>query len=211
MLLVTFIWQRDLCRESNFKGSQNIFIIITLKLGIRLFIFSEIIFFIRFFWTYFHFIFIFSGELGFTWPPVSLGYIDYTSLPLLNTLILLIRGVTLTLSHMYIQASIKSFNKFLSFTIILGGIFSWLQIWEYKSLDFLMSDSSYGRIFFIGTGFHGLHVLLGSILLRTVLIRRKLSQINKNRIIFEVGAWYWHFVDVVWLFLFTEFYWWPNL
>lgn len=191
-----------------FKGSQNALIQTSLKLGIIFFILREIFFFISFFWSYFHFIFMQRGELGIEWPSKGLRAVNYLRVPLLNSLLLLSSGISLTVSHHFLLIEKKEFKILLFITILLGILFSYCQYWEYKILDFLWSDSSYGSIFFIGTGFHGFHVIIGSIILFVVYWRSVLSQIFTDSIIFELGAWYWHFVDVIWIILFTEFYWW---
>ncbi len=208
ILIRSALWFRDLVRERYFKGRQNMLIQTCLKLGIIFFILREIFFFISFFWCYFHFIFIQRGELGFQWPSKGITAVNYLRVPLLNSLLLLSSGVSLTISHNLISLDLKSFNFYLGLTILLGLLFSYCQYWEYLILDFLWSDSSYGSIFFIGTGFHGLHVIIGSTILRVILIRDIIDHLLIDSIIFELGAWYWHFVDVIWIILFTEFYWW---
>lgn len=200
-----FFWFRDLFRESKFKGSQNLLIQTSLKLGIIFFILREVFFFISFFWTYYHFVSVQSPDLGLVWPPFYQSSIDSNRVPLVNRLILLSRGVTLTLSHHLLLLSHTKYKFYLILTVFLGALFSICQYWEYIVLDFLWSDSSYGRIFFIGTGFHGIHVLIGSIILLTIYL---LNNSLINSILFELGAWYWHFVDVVWIILFSEFYYW---
>lgn len=210
-MLAAIIWFRELIRERLLTGSQNCFIVVSLKLGIIFFILSEIFFFISFFWRYSHFIFSQSGELGMCWIPVGLLPVDYKRIPLLNSLLLLTRGVSLTVAHNSLSMGFKSYNIFLFFTILLGLLFTYCQYWEYKILDFIWSDCCFSSIFFMGTGFHGLHVVVGSIILIVIYIRRLNIIILFDSIIFELGAWYWHFVDVVWIILFTEFYWWRYL
>lgn len=198
-------------RESKYVGAYNIFIQITFKLGIVFFILREVIFFFSFFWTYFHFIFLFNGEFGFRWPPVNISSIDYMSIPLLNTLLLLRRGLSLTLAHNYFLLNNK-FNIliYLIVTVILGLIFIVFQLIEYHIIEFLWSEASYGSIFFIGTSFHGFHVILGLSILIYLSLSARFNLINSKRTNFDLIAWYWHFVDIVWIILFTEFYWWEN-
>lgn len=206
--LRSFFWFKDLFRERLFKGSQNCFVQYSLKLGIIFFILGEVFFFISFFWAYFHFIFIQGGELGFKWPPKGITLINYLRIPLLNSLLLLSRGFSLTVSHCILLLENNGFKILLFITVLLGLIFSYCQYWEYKILDFLWSDSSYGSIFFIGTGFHGFHVIMGLIILSIAFLRSLFNQILTNSVFFEIRVWYWHFVDVIWIILFTEFYWW---
>lgn len=201
------MWYKDIFRESFYIGKFNIYIQVCLKLGIALFILREFIFFFTFFWSYFHYIFMSQGEFSFRWPPLYISKINHIGLPLFNTLLLLTRGISLTLAHNFILFN-KNFNFYLNRTILLGVIFIRGQFWEFYMSDYLISNSSYGSIFFIGTGFHGFHVRLGTLLL---LISAYISKtIYLNNIFFEIRAWYWHFVDVIWLFLYTEFYWWVN-
>lgn len=205
------LWFRDLYRESNYIGIFNYFIQITLKVGIIFFILSELMFFFTFFWTYFHFIFIYAGEFSFQWPPICFNKLDFIRVPLLNTIILLTRGISLTISHNYLLLCNKINSKYyLIVTVILGIIFTVYQIWEFYYLDFLFSDSAYGSIFYLGTGFHGTHVLLGTVAILTSFNLISNNYIKLNSSLFELSAWYWHFVDVIWLILFTEFYWWIN-
>lgn len=200
-----FFWFKDILREVNFQGAINNFIQTCIKLGFSIFIFTEAIFFFSFFWAYFHFMLI-----DF-WPPFFLLKINYIRIPLLNSLLLLSRGISLTLSHNYLLLNNFNIIKiWLSLTLILGCFFTLFQFWEFISLNYMWSDSSYASIFYMGTGFHGFHVLAGSIFLLLNLMYNYKSKINMNNIVFEIRAWYWHFVDIIWLILFTEFYWWIN-
>lgn len=206
-LIINFLWYRDLTREAIFVGRQNVLILVSIKLGIIFIIIREIFFFLSFFWTFFHFIFIYSGEIGFKWPSLNITRIDYLRIPLLNTLILLRRGLSLTLSHFLLLINKKHIITYLFVTIILGVLFTICQVWEYFILEFLWSDSCYGSIFYMGTGFHGVHVIIGFLFLIIILIRRFFNKTNSLSNVFELSSWYWHFVDVVWIFLFSEFYW----
>jgi len=145
-------------------------------------------------------------DLGQTWPPFSMLGVGPFEIPSLNTLVLLSRGVRVTWAHYLILVN-KNMELLLGATIFLGGYFSLLQSFEYSVTDFSFSDSAFGRIFFIATGFHGIHVLIGSILLLYSMYRIVLSHYSLlNPIGLEVAIWYWHFVDVVWLFLFSFVY-----
>lgn len=179
-----------------------------LKLSIILFIFREVIFFFGWFWAFFHNRLTPRNEVGSTWPPFSVLSIEPFQIPLLNTCILLTRGLTITWAHHRLLSNKDRFNFFI-LTNILGVIFTAIQILEYKNRNFSISENSYGSRFFITTGFHGLHVLIGSIFIFYCRILILFKNINKwNNLRVEFSIWYWHFVDVVWLFLFFFIYWW---
>lgn len=206
VIIVILFWFRDIMRERRFLGNFSLLTQLGFKVGILFFICREIIFFFRIFWTYFHYIFIFSGELGFTWP-ISFDKVNIFSIPLLNTLLLLTRGLTLTLSHNYkLLNNCFIISKFLNLTLILGATFILIQGYEYYCVDFLFRDSSYGSIFFLGTGFHGSHVFIGVLIL--VYCKYQSTLVTSKRTFFDLARWYWHFVDIIWIFLYCEFYWW---
>jgi len=210
MLLVAFSWWRDIHREGRDQGNHSNLVINGLKTGIVLFIVSEVFFFVSFFWAFFHRRISPTIELGQSWPPLSIISFNPIRIPLLNTILLLSSGVRITWSHHEILK--KNFNKAklaLILTISLGGIFTLFQGFEYIEAPFCIADSSFGSTFFIATGFHGLHVIIGSIFLFVSLIRFKKIINSPTHIVgFECAAWYWHFVDVVWLFLYSMLYWW---
>jgi len=209
-ILISYLWWRDVTREAKNQGFHQIEVLNGIKIGIILFISSEILFFVSFFWTYFHRSVRPNIELGQNWPPIGISSFDPINIPLLNTIVLLSSGVSITWSH---HALIKNkFNKTFNrivLTIILGIYFSMLQSMEYWQAEFSISESIYGSIFFIATGFHGIHVIIGSTFLLICAIRIYKLEININHLIgFEAAAWYWHFVDVVWIFLYRAIYWW---
>lgn len=210
ILIVAFLWWRDIHRESSSQGNHPVKVINGLKIGMILFITSEVFFFISFFWAFFHRRISPTVEIGHNWPPYSITAFNPIRIPLLNTILLLSSGVSVTWSHHALLN--KNFSKAknsLIATIILGIIFSFLQSFEYIEAPFCIADSSFGSRFFIATGFHGLHVIIGSIFLRISLTRiKRIINSNEHRIGFECAAWYWHFVDVVWLFLYSILYWW---
>ena len=209
-LIIIFQWWRDIVRESTFQGNHTKPVVKGLKIGIILFIISEIFFFLSFFWRFFHRSLSPSIELGIRWPPIGISPFNPFQIPLLNTIILLSSGISVTWTHHSLL--IKNFNERLNslvITIILGIYFSLLQIFEYIQASFSIADSVYGSTFFIATGFHGIHVLIGTSFLLICLIRHfKYHFSNIHHFGFEAAAWYWHFVDVVWLFLFISIYWW---
>lgn len=209
-LLCAIIWWRDVTRESTFQGihTQNVYI--GLRIGIILFIISEIIFFLSFFWAYFHSSLAPSAEIGQLWPPKGIIPFNPLDIPLLNTIILVTSGISVTWTHHSIlNNNLKERKKRLIITIILGIYFTILQSIEYIESPFTISDSIYGSSFFVATGFHGLHVIIGSIFLFICYTRIINNHFSKQHHFgFEARAWYWHFVDVVWLFLYISIYWW---
>lgn len=194
--------------EINLEGINSLNLELGIKLAIVLFISSEVFFFFSFFWSYFHFFLSPELELGLNWPPISVLSFDCLNVPLINTLILMASGVTVTLRHNFLlENKFKKFIIFLFITVSLGLLFSSLQLIEYKTSFFSMGDRTFGTTFFILTGFHGIHVILGTIFLLTTLIRTlKFCSSNQSYARFELASWYWHFVDVVWIFLYFFLY-----
>ena len=209
-VLVILNWFKDVRRERDLIVEHRFLNNVFFKTGIILFIMSEVIFFVSFFWCYFDFVLVVDLELGRTWPPKGVQRINPFSVPLLNTLILLSSGVTITWRHFSILYNDWFYAVVtLLTTVILGIYFLFVQYEEYSDATYTFIRRGYGRIFFLATGFHGFHVILGCILLSARLYRivngscDAISHYN-----FELSAWYWHFVDVVWLFLFVFIYWW---
>lgn len=211
-LIIIFQWWRDVVREGTFQGFHTLKVVRGLKIGMILFIVSEIFFFLSFFWGFFHRRLAPNIELGINWPPVGISPFNPFQVPLLNTLILLSSGISITWAHHGILISSQIECKIgLIITVLLGAYFSLLQLYEYINSPFSISDSIYGSTFFIATGFHGLHVLIGSVFLIVCLIRHINNHFSINHHFgFEAAAWYWHFVDLVWLFLYISIYWWGN-
>lgn len=210
VILTIFQWWRDICREGTLQGKHTILVTKGLRWGIILFIISEIFFFISFFWAFFHRSLSPTIELGSYWPPLGILIFNPFQIPLLNTTILLSSGVTVTWAHhSLIEKNHSQTSQRLFFTIILGIYFSILQGYEYIKASFRIADAVYGSTFFIATGFHGLHVLIGTTFLLICLNRHiNFHFSNCHHFGFEAAAWYWHFVDVVWLFLYISIYWW---
>nr|YP_010531143.1 cytochrome c oxidase subunit III [Athalia birmanica]UXW93365.1 cytochrome c oxidase subunit III [Athalia birmanica] len=210
--LIMIQWWRDVIRESTFQGFHTNKVTKNMRLGMILFITSEVFFFISFFWTFFHSSLSPSVEIGSNWPPKGITTFNPMSIPLLNTLILISSGVTITVTHHSIlNNDKKEALKSLMLTITLGVLFSLLQAYEYKMAPFTIADSIYGSTFFITTGFHGIHVLIGTTFLMINFFRIKNNHFSTTHHFgFEAAAWYWHFVDVVWLFLYLSIYWWGN-
>lgn len=213
LLLIMFVWWRDVVRESTFEGHHTGMVQQGLRYGILLFIISEILFFFAFFWAFFHSSLSPAIEIGSIWPPKGINVLSPWNIPLLNTLILLLSGCTVTWCH---HAIISNYRfqaiSSLIFTIILAIIFTTFQAYEYNVADFRLSDGIYGSTFYMATGFHGFHVLIGTFCLLSCFFRLLNYQLTQEHHFgFESSAWYWHFVDVVWLFLFVSVYWWGGV
>lgn len=203
-------WMRDVCREASLMGKHTSKVEGGLRIGIILFITREVFFFFSFFWAFFHSSLSPNIDTGSYWPPLGVNTMNPFDVPLLNTTILLSRGATITWVHASIINShwIEANIRFL-ITLLIGSIFSTLQIIEYRNCDFALSDSVYGRTFYLTTGFHGLHVVIGTIFIMVMWFRHMNGHFSSNHHFgFEARAWYWHFVDVVWLFLYLSIYWW---
>nr|AWN56351.1 cytochrome c oxidase subunit 3 [Pheidole oxyops] len=209
-LLCMYQWWRDVIREATFQGIHTTQVYTGMRLGMILFIISEILFFLSFFWAYFHSSLSPSMEIGQLWPPLGIKPFNPFDIPLMNTIILISSGLTITWSHhSMLNSNLKESLKSLFLTIFLGIYFTSLQLIEYIEAPFTIADSIYGSTFFMATGFHGLHVIIGTLFLTFCLIR--LSRLHFSPLHhfgFEAAAWYWHFVDVVWLFLYISIYWW---
>nr|UBS94009.1 cytochrome c oxidase subunit 3 [Oliarus cf. filicicola HI01081] len=207
-----FQWWRDIIRESTYQGEHTKKVTKMMKMGMILFITSEIMFFSSFFWSFFHSSLSPTIELGMKWPPKGILTFNPMEIPLLNTIILLSSGASITWAHQaMILNKYKKLNKIMLITIKLGLIFSTLQLWEYIQSTFTIADSVYGSTFFMATGFHGLHVIIGTLFILICSLRIMNMHISsKHHSGFEMAAWYWHFVDVVWLFLYIMVYWWGS-
>nr|YP_010296009.1 cytochrome c oxidase subunit III [Polistes hebraeus]AKG64600.1 cytochrome c oxidase subunit III [Polistes jokahamae]UMB50751.1 cytochrome c oxidase subunit III [Polistes hebraeus] len=208
--LILFQWWRDVTREGTYQGMHTNNMMKNLKMGMILFIISEIFFFISLFWTYFHASLSPNIEIGNLWPPKNIIMLNPYSIPLLNSIILISSGMTITWSHHNLLNNKHSMSiKTLIQTIILGVFFTLCQIHEYFETSFTIADSIFGSIFFLTTGFHGMHVIIGTIFLFVCLIRMINNHFSKiHHFGYEAAIWYWHFVDIVWLFVYTWIYWW---
>nr|BBD14125.1 cytochrome c oxidase subunit 3 [Ophirina amphinema] len=213
LLLCLFQWWRDVVREGTFQGLHTAAVQRGLKYGVLIFILTEVMFFVAFFWGFFHSSLSPSIEIGNVWPPVLIDVLNPWEVPLINTLILLLSGVTVTWAHHSIVGGHRSGAVVgLTLTVVLAIIFTALQVFEYNTASFDISDGIYGSTFYMSTGFHGFHVLIGTSFLAVCLLRQLKNHFTTDHHFgFEAAAWYWHFVDVVWLFLFTCVYWWGNL
>jgi len=203
-------WWRDVIREATYLGHHTTYVTKGLRWGIILFITSEVLFFFAFFWAFFHRRLSPTPELGCAWPPTGITPLNPFSVPLLNTAVLLASGVTVTWAHHRLleQSRIDTIQA-LVLTVALGLYFTFLQAGEYIEASFRIADRVYGSTFFVATGFHGAHVLIGSTFL-LVCVNRAISHhfSTNHHFGFEAAAWYWHFVDVVWICLYLCIYWW---
>lgn len=213
-LLTTVLWSwlADVVCEATYQGLYTSYVQKNLKIGFLLFIVSEIMFFFALFWTFFYSAINPSIWIGAVWPPYGFIVIKWYGLPLLNTFILLSSGVAVTYAHRAASRGVGS--KALAIegllaTIAIGLLFVAVQFVEFNNCWFSINDSIYGSVFFFITGFHGIHVGIGLIMLSVTLVRTVLGHFEYFPIIgFEITVWYWHFVDVVWLFVFTFVYIW---
>ncbi len=217
VLYTMIAWWSDVIKEAH-RGDHTRVVAIHLRYGMILFIASEVMFFVAWFWAYFD-VALFPNEIhqfqrtevtGGVWPPKGIETFDPWHLPLLNTLILLTSGTTVTWAHhALIHNDRKGLKQALWLTIILGVLFSICQAYEYGHAAFGFKGHIYGASFFMATGFHGFHVIVGTIFLAVCLARVYKGHFTpKQHFGFEAAAWYWHFVDVVWLFLFACIYVW---
>jgi cytochrome c oxidase subunit 3 len=218
ILYVMAAWWTDVVKEAEHGGYHTRVVQISHRYGMILFIASEVMFFVAWFWAYFD-ASLFAGEAGqyarveFTgghWPPKGTEVFDPWHLPLLNTLILLTSGTTITWAHhALLHDDRDGVKKGLLITVLLGALFTIVQVYEYSHAAFGFKGSIYGATFYMATGFHGFHVLIGTIFLLVCLLRTMAGHFtSKQHLGFEFAAWYWHFVDVVWLFLFAAIYVW---
>ncbi len=212
-----FCWWKAVVGEAKNDKAHTSAVQHGLRLGMALFILSEVMFFFAFFFAFFSVslfpVDILDGVWGAAagvWPPEGIKTFDPWDLPFLNTLVLLLSGTTVTWAHhALLHGDQKGLVQGLTYTVGLGVLFTILQAYEYSHAAFGFTDGVYASVFYMATGFHGFHVIVGTIFLAVCLQRAKKGQLSeKHHLGFEFAAWYWHFVDVVWLFLFVCIYWW---
>ncbi len=210
VLLTMFFWWRDVIREAVHEGHHTPIVQLGLRYGMVLFIASEVMFFVAFFWAFFNASLFPQEATGFQWPPEGVETFDAFGLPFLNTMVLLLSGCTVTWAHhALIEGDRKGVLQGLGLTVLLGLFFSSLQAYEYSHAAFGFDEGIYPSTFFMATGFHGFHVIVGTVFLAVCLWRAWRGHFKPDHHFgFEAAAWYWHFVDVVWLFLFVCVYWW---
>ena len=214
------VWWRDVIREAEHEGHHTTPVQIGLRFGMALFIASEVMFFAAFFWAFFDGALFFAAEempgrieaTGGVWPPEGIVPFEAFGLPFLNTLILLLSGVTVTWAHhALLHGDRAGLIQGLACTVALGVLFTGCQIYEYSHAAFGFREGVYPSTFFMATGFHGFHVVVGTCFLTVCLFRAVSGHFKPEQHFgFEAAAWYWHFVDVVWLFLFCVVYIWGS-
>lgn len=206
------LWFRDVSAEGTLNGSHTFPVQRSLHYGVLLFIISEVFFFVSIFWAFFHSALSPTVELGNQWPPMGITPLNAFEVPLLNTLILLSSGASLTYAHHSLMQG-NRLGTLIGFliTLVLAISFTGFQALEYIEAPFTMSDGIYGSTFYFGTGFHGLHVIIGTLFLSVAFFRViNYSLTDHHHLGFNASALYWHFVDVVWLFLWVSIYWWGS-
>jgi len=205
-------WWRDVISEGTYLGNHTLAVQKGLNLGVALFILSEGLFFLGIFWAFFHSALSPTIELGAQWPPMGIEAVNPFELPLLNTVILLSSGVTVTYAHHSLIQGNRSGSLYgLVATVLLALIFTGFQGLEYTVSSFTISDGIYGSCFYLGTGFHGIHVMIGTAFIAVGLWRVLAYHSTDNHHLgLESSILYWHFVDVVWLFLFISIYYWGS-
>lgn len=219
VLYTMFAWWSDTVKEAH-RGDHTPVVSLHLRYGMILFIASEVMFFVAWFWAFFD-ASLFPDEAaqvarteftGGHWPPEGTEVLDPWHLPLYNTVILLLSGTTVTWAHhALLHNDRKTLIWMLVATVVLGVLFSFVQAYEYIHAPFAFKESIYGATFFMATGFHGFHVIVGTIFLLVCLFRSMAGHFTPQQHFgFEAAAWYWHFVDVVWLFLFCCIYVWAS-
>ena len=214
VLYTMFAWWAEVVSESR-AGDHTPVVAIGLRYGFIMFIMSEVMFFAAWFWSFFkHAMYPGGPETPVeyqVWPPANIETFDPWHLPLINTLILLCSGAACTWAHHALahENNRKDLVNGLILSVALGILFTFFQIYEYSHAAFGFSGNIYGANFFMATGFHGVHVIIGTIFLFVCLLRLMKGDFTQTKHIgFEAAAWYWHFVDVVWLFLFAAVYVW---
>jgi cytochrome c oxidase subunit 3 len=204
------LWFKDIITEASFLGAHTDKVQKGISLGVVLFIISEIFFFLSIFWAYFHSSLAPAVEIGSEWPPKGIEAVNASEVPTANTTILLSSGSSVTVSHHSLVDQLISWaNNGSIATIYMAFFFTGLQVLEYFGVSYTITDSVFGSTFYLGTGFHGLHVIIGSFFLCVGAARIYAYQVtNTHHVGVESGILYWHFVDVVWLFLFGAVYYW---
>lgn len=210
LLYTVSMWWRDVIDEAENKGDHTPIVQLHHRYGVTLFIASEVMFFVAWFWAFFNASLFPTEAIGSVWPPEGIETLDPWHLPLVNTIILLTSGTTVTWAHHALrEGDRKGLVNGLILTVLLGLTFTGVQAYEYVHASFGFADGIYSSTFYMATGFHGFHVIVGTIFLIVCLVRSMKGHFTpEHHFGFEAAAWYWHFVDVVWLFLFCAVYWW---
>jgi len=204
------LWWRDIVREGTFEGAHTFAVQHGLRFGMILFIVSEVMLFFAFFWAFFHSALNPIPQIGCVWPPKGIEVVEPFMIPALNTILLLTSGASLTWAHSALIGGYRlEVITSLLLTLVLASCFTAFQVYEYLNAPFHLSDGVYGSTFYMLTGLHGFHVFVGTLFLSVALYRVIAHHFTThNHIGFEAAAWYWHFVDIVWIFLFLAIYNW---
>ena len=212
LVYVSFVWWRDVLRESVYQGHHTKNVQKGIMYGMVLFIVSEIMLFFGVFWAFGHSSLAPTIDIAGVWPPRGIEVLDPFGIPFLNTLILLTSGASVTWAHYAILLGQSKQTQYaLILTLILAATFTGFQAFEYVSASFTISDSVYGCCFYLLTGLHGAHVIVGTLFLGVCLVRSRLSELRPDHHLgFELAALYWHFVDFVWLIVFAVVYYWGS-
>jgi len=212
LILILINWWRDVIREGTFTLHHTNNVQKSLRLGMLLFIISELLLFVAFFWAFFHSSLAPTTDIGCVWPPYAITVFETMGMPLMNTFLLLTSGAAITLAHHGLLAK-KKIQASVGFiiTIALAIDFTGQQLIEFIDAPYVINDGVYPSTFFLTTGLHGLHVIVGTLFIFVTFLRYLANHFTiKNHFGFEAAAWYWHFVDVVWLLVFMCVYYWGN-
>lgn len=210
IIVTMFGWWRDVVKEAMVDKAHTEKVRLGLRMGMGMFIASEVMFFVAFFWAYFNNAFLVSPGVT-AWPPEDIETVHAWGIPALNTAILITSGFTLMASASALKKGARGRQLFfLGLTIGLGVLFLSLQIYEYGEVAFGFRDGIFPSVFYMATGFHGFHVFVGVCFLAVMFYRsyHRHFPAGREALGYEASEWYWHFVDVVWIFLFVVFYWW---
>ena len=212
IMVCMFFWWKDVIYESIVEKAHTKIAEVGFRFGMMLFIASEVMFLVAFFWAFFGAALFPTEAIGFVWPPTNIHTIPAFDLPFLMTMILLLSGCTVTWAHHAIlEGDNKSALTGLGLSVLLGCVFLGFQVYEYAHAHFGFTEGIFASTFFMATGFHGFHVFVGTVFLYVCDRRAQLGHFTTEKHFgFEAAAWYWHFVDVVWLFLFVAVYWWGS-
>ena len=213
ILATMWFWWKDVIYEAVVEKAHSPIAQIGLRYGMTLFIASEVMFFVAFFWAFFNSALYPTEAIGFLWPPEAITPIPAFELPFMMTMILLLSGCSVTWAHhALLEGKQKETVIALGWTVFLGVIFLGFQIFEYTHAAFGFTDGIFASTFYMATGFHGFHVFVGTVFLAVCWFRARAGHFTpQSHFGFEAAAWYWHFVDVVWLFLFIAIYWWGGM
>ncbi|EKE09885.1 MAG: CytoChrome c oxidase subunit 3 (Cytochrome c oxidasepolypeptide III) [uncultured bacterium] len=213
LMLFTMVgWWRDVLKESEDTKTHTLPVQFGIKMGMALFITSEVMFFVAFFWAFFNASLFPTPPTGGVWPPKGIHPLNPFDFPYFNTLVLLLSGTTITWAHHAILGNHKKEVVWgIGFTVLLGFLFTSIQAYEYMHATFGFKEGIYATTFYMATGFHGAHVIIGTLFLSVCWFLAYFNQFTPDHHIgLEAAAWYWHFVDVVWLFLFVFIYLWGS-